>query len=282
MINEETTRHSLIVMRKMDLIKQASIVFPGSVAINEDSKCSSGIFFDGEIDKDADFDPHERLSKLSLWLEGKLDKPNLEVFKLVVAQSEDGRIKWNQSKEKQKYFDQFYPHLTYKMIQLIDAGFSGNNELHPTPQFKEDSKAWLYREALYHLHYAYERGNNSNILGQQKLISQIEEHLKVTLKGRSNTLILRGEEGCGKTAILCEIARLIPAWFPDKKPIIIPRFVGATPNSEMANEFVRDLCAQISLVFGDNNIIQHYSRYFSLEKMSEWFYACLEKPSGDD
>ena len=74
-----------------------------------------------------------------------------------------------------------------------------------------------------HLRFGAERGSKESFVGRRDQLDRILDYVE---NDSRFPLVIRGDSGCGKTALLARAFQEIPA---EKKPVI--RFIGVTPRS---------------------------------------------------
>jgi hypothetical protein len=88
-----------------------------------------------------------------------------------------------------------------------------------------------------HLRFSNERGPRETFVGRK---DQLERILAYVENDSQLPLVIHGDSGCGKTALLARAFQEIPA---EKKPII--RFIGVTPRSSDLGSLLRSLCQEL-------------------------------------
>ena len=88
-----------------------------------------------------------------------------------------------------------------------------------------------------HLRFGNERGPKETFVGRK---DQLEQILAYVENDSAFPLVIHGDSGCGKTALLARVFQEIPA---EKKPII--RFIGVTPRSSDIGSLLRSLCQEL-------------------------------------
>jgi nephrocystin-3 len=106
---------------------------------------------------------------------------------------------------------------------------------------KAEAPEPLSREAA--LHEAYARNRRIGFVGRDDLINQINEHAAAL----HAPLVLTGESGCGKSALLAEWVSRWRETNPDD--LVIQHFIGSTSNSSDWQSLVRRLIGDIKLHF---------------------------------
>ncbi len=112
------------------------------------------------------------------------------------------------------------------------------DQLYPT----EDVRDPLDQEATRHEGYA--RSRRSAFVGREDLVRQMDEHM---VAAGAQPLVLIGESGCGKSALLAEwVARWRAAHPGD---LVIEHYIGSTPESADWEGLVRRVLGEIKRVF---------------------------------
>lgn len=160
--------------------------------------------------------------------------------------------------------------MTYKLKQLIDREFSARK----LPKFDDPLRKRLYDEALVHLNYCIQR-KCPNLIDRKEILEKLGENFQNSKSANSNAkpICIRGEEGAGKTSILCEIANQAGAWL-GAEPVLITRFLNMTPAIEMAHELLLSICAQIAISYDLD--IGPCKQLVTCEKLGPWFSQILE------
>ena len=175
---------------------------------------------------DVDTDAQERLKRLrDVDIPKRLNKEN--IVKLKAKWSDKGGINATDNSEYlHKLCESFYS----KMVWLIDQNLMERDD-------DEDEHARELRECLNF------RNKWSRIFfGRAELLALVKRY--ITDKGRDTPMVLYGESGTGKTALVAKCAREVKAWLPDSSPITVVRFLGELKKS------VR--CTEIELHLNEN------------------------------
>jgi hypothetical protein len=106
---------------------------------------------------------------------------------------------------------------------------------------KEDTPDALDQEAA--RHEAHARSRRLAFIGRDDLINRLNEHAL----GTSNPLVLTGESGCGKSALLAEWVRRWRESNPDD--LVIQHYVGSTSNSADWQSVVRRIVGELKRAF---------------------------------
>ncbi len=85
--------------------------------------------------------------------------------------------------------------------------------------------------------FAKERGGEESFVGRSDLLESIRSYIK---NDSPYPLVIYGDSGCGKTALLARAYQEIPS---KEKPII--RFIGTTPRSSDVRSLLKSLCQEL-------------------------------------
>ncbi|WAQ98657.1 NWD2-like protein [Mya arenaria] len=181
---------------------------------------------------EVDTDAQERLKRLRNYMIPKLlNKEN--IVKLTTKWSDKGGINVVDNKDYlQRLGEAFYT----KMVWLIDRNLNDKT-------IEEDEHARELRESLLF------RNKWSRIFfGRTELLTLVRKYVQEG--GRSAPMIVYGESGTGKTAVIAKCARELKGWLPGMSPIIVVRFLGTSPRSSHLHLLLRSLSLQICDVVG--------------------------------
>ncbi|XP_067656688.1 NACHT domain- and WD repeat-containing protein 1-like [Haliotis asinina] len=110
---------------------------------------------------------------------------------------------------------------------------------------------------------------------------QLEQIQLPAMKSFKRPVVIHGESGSGKTALMAQIAKLSSSWFP--KSVLIVRYLGTSPQSSSIREVLVSICRQIWTVFSIpkgsgidlNTDYQYLLSYFNALL---WRVNCSSKP----
>ena len=101
---------------------------------------------------------------------------------------------------------------------------------------EEPEKDWLEQEAEFHELFIEDR--TRRFVGRRDVLDQMHEFCEED--DSSNILVIKGEPGCGKSALMgrftTEVQHKHPEW------LIIPHFVGASPISTSLRQILKRIC----------------------------------------
>ncbi len=103
----------------------------------------------------------------------------------------------------------------------------------------EKKKDWLEEEAEFHELFVTDR--TRRFVGRRNLLDSM--HAFCESDGESSVMVITGEPGCGKSALMGRFTEEILHNHPDW--LIIPHFVGASPGSTTLRQTLRRFCTQI-------------------------------------
>ncbi|KAL3831256.1 hypothetical protein ACJMK2_023030 [Sinanodonta woodiana] len=155
-----------------------------------------------------------------------------------------------------EYLEKFCIHFYSSIIKLVDRAMNRHEKL---------SGDATYTETLQHLHACQ---NFCKVFqGREDIVDKIHHYI---IGNSPHPLILYGESGCGKTSLTAKGASEVQSWFPvDKKPCMVLRFLGTTPNSSTIIPLLISLCNQLSVVYDQplweipdelSPLIQHFKK----------------------
>uniref|UniRef100_A0A915HU18 NACHT domain-containing protein n=1 Tax=Romanomermis culicivorax TaxID=13658 RepID=A0A915HU18_ROMCU len=128
----------------------------------------------------------------------------------------------------------------------------------------------IIKEFCVNMHHPEQNSNNQQ--HEQNGTGRSASSSSKSLK-RSKPIFISGEDGCGRTTLLCELGRKCQEWFNGEATLII-RFVSHIGFSKFANEMLRSLCLQMSYMNGLQWMLDQYRNEYSIEKLSEWLSKC--------
>ncbi len=106
-------------------------------------------------------------------------------------------------------------------------------------ELTEKEKDWLVEEAEFHELFVADR--TRRFVGRRKLLDRIHGFCEKV--GEPSVMLITGEPGCGKSALMgkftTEVLHNLPDW------LILPHFIGASPNSTSLRQTLKRLCKYI-------------------------------------
>jgi WD40 repeat protein len=108
-------------------------------------------------------------------------------------------------------------------------------------------------------------------VGRADLVGQVLAH--VHREGGPQPLVVAGEPGSGKSALLAECARQCRQQFPDA--LVLPHFVGAAPGTTSAAVTVRSICEELKR---QRNLTIDLPQ--DVNELFRAFHTCLEQAAG--
>ena len=108
---------------------------------------------------------------------------------------------------------------------------------------KFTSRPALDLEIEAHNKFAHHRVRH--FTGRQSVLDAIGRHIR---GGESRPLVVHGESGCGKSAIMAKAAELARAAAPGA--VLVQRFIGVTPDASGGVTLLSSLCQQLSREYG--------------------------------
>ena len=107
-------------------------------------------------------------------------------------------------------------------------------------QVVEEEKDWLEEEAEFHELFAADR--TRRFVGRRNVLERMRGFCEQD--GEPSVMVITGEPGCGKSALMARYSEEITHHHPDW--LIIPHFVGASPGSTNLRQTLRRLCTHLS------------------------------------
>ncbi|KAL3867039.1 hypothetical protein ACJMK2_044276 [Sinanodonta woodiana] len=159
-----------------------------------------------------------------------LDKQN--IVRLSTKWSEKDGINKDDNKE---YIAEFMDSFFQKMCWLIDKNLSSIGNLHMNS---------LRHEVIESLKIRHDW--NEVFYGRDDILKQVQGY--ICDKNNSMPLVLYGESGCGKTAIMAACSNQSQTWVKGQ-PATVVRFLGTTPSTSHILLALRSICKQISLLY---------------------------------
>lgn len=105
-----------------------------------------------------------------------------------------------------------------------------------------EGKSRLDEEIDAHADFCANRSRH--FYGRGQLVDNIVSQIR---KGKQPPLIVFGESGSGKSAIIAKVSRVLAKLHPDV--VLIQRFVGATPRSMDVRSLLEDICREIARAY---------------------------------
>jgi WD40 repeat protein len=107
-----------------------------------------------------------------------------------------------------------------------------------------EERDWLEEEAEFHEIFMAER--TRRFVGRSDLLADM--HAFVEKDSDQSTLVITGEPGCGKSALMARFTEEVSKNHPDW--LIIPHFVGASPSSTSMRSTLRRFCTHLNRALG--------------------------------
>lgn len=159
---------------------------------------------------------------------------------------------------KQEIMAEGLPHFEYDDIEAFGHMVSDTlwkrieAEIEETAE-EGDEKDWLAEEAEFHELFIADR--TRRFVGRRDVLDDIHTFCRgewpisrtdgVSGSGTSlNVMLIAGDSGCGKSALLARFSEEAIHRYPDW--LIIPHFVGASPSSTNLRQMLRRLCVQLN------------------------------------
>lgn len=232
------------------------------------------------------WNPQERLTNLKNSLSNSVDKSNLETFR--VNWEAGDTATWLRSKDRERYLEKFSQQVSYKLKQLIDRtfGFPGQKSSRrgsgtqtngqQTSLFKGNAalKNTFDSTWLHHQHTLASRP--SKFVGRTDILKKIRDTCKEAARRPVCPLIIQGDDGSGRTAMLAEIAcQAASNWLIGST--VVCRYVLLNVQSQYVHELIRSVCLQLCYAHQLDDLLNVYREYYSADKMAEWLeLACSE------
>jgi len=167
-------------------------------------------------------------------------------------------------KHKSAVREYSHPDDTFQQMVLEDLWAAIQAE-HPEEEQPPDE---LALERSYH--EAFLSSRSRRLIGRQDLINELFQYAE---GGESVCLVVSGEAGTGKSALLASFARSYAASHPGA--FVLPHFVGASPGSTDIRRTMLRLCRELAQHFGlDREAPEEY------EKLRAVFPLFLEEAAG--
>jgi WD40 repeat protein len=93
-------------------------------------------------------------------------------------------------------------------------------------------------------HFEFGNDRRGGFIGREKELGVVDNYLK---KGKAVPIIVHGESGSGKSAFMAEALHRV--LHNQNNPVIVVRFIGATPSSTVGRLLLRSLCAEIDQAY---------------------------------
>lgn len=172
--------------------------------------------------------------------------------------------------------------MIYKLKQLIDRNYASGNHwsrksLAETEIYFNTNPTvkWIY-EDVWHHYQALCNNKCLKLFGQSDTLSKLKDLCKKSLKKPTPPIILQGDDGIGKTNMLCEVATLVKTWLGSTVTVML-RFINLNAKCKFAHELLRSLCIQICVAYDFTGIFALYKDCYTTDKIVEWFdLACSE------
>ncbi|GMT33781.1 hypothetical protein PFISCL1PPCAC_25078, partial [Pristionchus fissidentatus] len=132
-----------------------------------------------------------------------------------------------------EYIRQFCSDFYKRITRMVDAAMAKHAQ----------QRDPLFSEVLQHLDNV--RNVSAAFFGRMEQLEIAEQYM---LSTSNLPIILQGENGCGKTALLAKIACSIRGWLGDTcDPVIVLRFLGTSPDSSTIAPLLTSVCDQIMI-----------------------------------
>jgi telomerase protein component 1 len=184
---------------------------------------------------------------------------------------------------KQEIVKEGLPHIEYDTIQkfgeLVRDTLWGHieKEIGEAPEVEKD---WLTQEQ--ELHELFMADRTRRFVGRRDLLDRMHAFCRgdsriaqasATLE--SNIMLITGEPGCGKSSLMARFTEEFMREHPDV--IVIPHFVGASPNSTSLRLMLKRLCLRLNLIIKSNEEVPE-----DIKELLKVFHDILKKAAGQN
>lgn len=177
-------------------------------------------YIDLDVDSEPDKEASQKLASLKEELEAKLPK---NCFYYNTSFTKTG-LSYN-------YIEQFCLDLFQALKGVISEQIAQIEQVDAHKREIESHETFVHQYS-------------ANFIGQQEIRKRILEDIKT---GAKEPLVVYGESGSGKTALMAQVAQELTKAFPHTT--VICRFIGATPDSINPHMFLENLVHQIAAIY---------------------------------
>ncbi len=183
---------------------------------------------------------------------------------------------------KQEIIKEGFPHFEYDRIEKFgelvrDTLWSHiEKEIGETPEVEKDR---LKEEDELHELFMVDR--TRRFVGRRDLLDRMhafcrgDSRIAQDRGSQSNIVVITGEPGCGKSALMARFTEEFMQNHPDV--IVIPHFIGASPNSTSLRLMLKRLCMRLNRASGSNEEVPE-----DIKELSKVFPEFLKKAAGQD
>ncbi len=175
---------------------------------------------------------------------------------------------------KQEIINAELPHFEYSDLEtfgqmVLDTLWKRIDAEFPEERAPEE-RDWLQEEAEFHELFMAER--TRRFVGRSDLLAQM--HAFVEKDSDPRTLVITGQSGCGRSALMARFTEEVSKDHPDW--LILPHFVGASPSSTSLRSMLRRFCTHLNRALGvAEEVPEDY------KELAQLFPELLEKASED-
>ncbi|XP_064625675.1 NACHT domain- and WD repeat-containing protein 1-like [Lineus longissimus] len=189
--------------------------------------------------------------------------------KLHVSNITSYKIDWNEngvniedSKDHEKYTEKLLDDFYETVCSMI------SNAL---PENDSEQLESSHQEVVQHINFA--KSQASSFLGREKLLGKVEEYIKSGDK--TLPLVIHGESGSGKSALMAKVAELIPSWYTrSEQVVVVVRFLGATSASTSIRQLLISLSLQLAEIL-DEEVPDNLSK-LKMKEIKKAFHELLK------
>ncbi|KAK3608472.1 hypothetical protein CHS0354_010319 [Potamilus streckersoni] len=208
--------------------------------VNMPDEENAGEFLDlsPSLQKRADRKKYEQLIKIrDDVILNKVPGPNVITFDIDWA---PGGVRLGGDRSHQTYLDRFCKQFTELILRRLKQGFEEESE-------SREQTSDLYREVSQHVNYCHER--SKTFQGRKEILQDIKSYLRSDYRC---PLVVHGQPGCGKTAILSKAAKEVHKWLKGTSVAVVIRVIGVTTASCNIRSLLHGICLQLCEIFNND------------------------------
>lgn len=173
------------------------------------------------------------------------------------------------SEEHAQYLKDLCSQITTKLKELITQKIAQDKE----NARNLDLSKGIHSEVLAHSVIAAD--HTKNFVSRDSITNQVESLINEFAKETDKTnspVVLHGEAGSGKSAVVSQLAKMAPSWLGDSV-VVVTRFLQGTTNCKTMRDLLEGICQQILEAYKPKKTPGELPREY--EKLAVYFHELL-------
>ncbi|KAL5007519.1 hypothetical protein ScPMuIL_016325 [Solemya velum] len=151
----------------------------------------------------------------------------------------EGGIKLSGNRRHELYLERLCKQVREQLGCRLERSFCENSQ--------SEDESIVFKEISRHVMHCHESAKGFQ--GRKQILQLVKSYIRSPCR---LPLVIHGNPGCGKTAMLSKIAKEIHKWFRGYNVSVLFRAVGTTKASTNIRTLLQSLCLQLCEVFGND------------------------------